>query len=183
MGIASVVLGVLAMILAVAGALLTVIPFLGALLSFAAPVAALIGIVLGGVALSRAKEESGETGLPIAGLIVSIIAFFPAIFVALTCGVCNSMCSASSLAPRDPNATPYYLDDGGYSNVSPGITPPVPPPDPTAPPPDPTAPADPNAPPADPNAAVPQVDPNAPVPQVDPSAPPPAFPPPPGANP
>lgn len=168
MGIASLVLGVLAVIFAFAGAFLTFIPFLGALLSFGSPILALVGAVLGGVAYSRAKEESAETGVPLAGLIVSIIAFFPGLFVALTCGVCNSMCTAGSMAPHpdgSPNA-PYWLVDGGNVVISPGITPPPVPPTPNPVP-------DPNAPP-DPTAAP---DPNAPPP--DPDAPPPAFPPPP----
>ncbi len=125
MGAASIVLGVLAVICAFAGAFLTWVPFLGAGLSFASPILALVGAVLGGVAYSRAKEESGETGVPLAGLIVSIIAFFPGLFVALTCGVCNSMCAAASVAPR-PDAAgldPYWYLDGGGVVVSPGITP------------------------------------------------------------
>ncbi|MBX3269455.1 MAG: hypothetical protein KF729_04305 [Sandaracinaceae bacterium] len=157
MGVASIVLGVLAAILAFAGAMLTWVPFLGALLSFLSPVLALVGAVLGGVALSRAKEEGGESGVPLAGLIVSIIAFFPALLVALTCGVCNSMCSAGTLAPRPDSTTSpaFWLVDGGVA--SPGISPPPVSPDPSFPLPPPT---------------------DEPDPSADPSAPPPAFPPP-----
>ncbi len=175
MGIASVILGVVSMICAVAGFILSWVPFVGGVLSFGSPVLALIGMVLGGVAMSRAKEEGANSGVATAGLIVSVVAFFPALLVALTCGLCNSLCSAASLQePRSTRQTqaPWYMD-GGNASISPGITP-VPPavrnvlPTPGAPPS-----ADPSADPsAEPSA---EPSPAARAPGI----PPPAFPPPP----
>jgi hypothetical protein len=150
MGIAAIVLGALALLCAVGGAFTTMVPGLGALLSFSGPVFALVGIVLGGVGISRGREEGSETGTAIAGLVLSIIAFFPAFFVAISCGVCNVMCTEDML--RGQRATPWITDSGVTL-----IVPSVPPPDPNVPP-DPIP---------------------SPDPPVDPTAPPPAFPPPP----
>ena len=186
MGIASIVLGVLSLLFAIGGFFASVVPGLGALLSFGSPVLALIGIVLGGVGLSRARNEGGETGVPMAGLILSVVAFFPGFFIAVTCGICNSMCTAAQMrGPHNSQGAPAWSIDGGLG-PSPGLGPvPV---DPNAVNPnavDPNAvnpnPVDPNA--VDPNAVNPNpVNPNPvnpnPVP-TDPNAPPPAFPPPP----
>ncbi|MEC7524582.1 MAG: hypothetical protein VYE22_32180 [Myxococcota bacterium] len=182
MGIASIALGVLALIFTFAGFLLTPIPFVGSLFSFGAPVCALIGIVLGGVSLSRARTDGSETGLPTAGLVVSVVAFFPAFFVALVCGVCNSVCSAASMAPRPPagQQQPWWMTDAGAAG-SPGLGP-----QPAAPPAQP--PAQGAAPPGQPPVGQPSVPSITPVdpapadPSVDPAAPPTdpgQFPPPP----
>ena len=175
MGIASIILGVLSMIFAVAGFLLSWVPALGALLSFGAPVLALIGIVLGGVGMSRAKEEGGETGVPMAGMIVSIVCFFPALLVALTCGVCNTMCTTAGLtSPRNHGSqgAPWTFD---ASAPSPGLgsqpAQPLGPPQPANPA-QPTQLPDPGVMPANPS-----------VPTAVPGQPPPAFPPPPPPDP
>lgn len=175
MGIASIILGVLSMIFAIAGFLLSWVPALGALLSFGAPVLALIGIVLGGVGMSRAKEEGSETGVPMAGMIVSIVCFFPALLVALTCGVCNTMCTTAGMSGsrnRGSQVSPWILDAGGSS---PGLGP-----QPAQPvlPPQPVQPAQPT--PFPDPAAMP---PNPSVPTPVPGQPPPAFPPPPAPDP
>lgn len=178
MGIASIILGVLSMIFAVAGFLLSWVPVLGALLSFGAPILALIGIVLGGVGMSRAKEEGSETGIPMAGLIVSIICFFPALLVALTCGVCNTVCTTASLnARRRPpiTGTPWYIDAG--SGASPGLGPQPVPPAPVPPPVQPQAPQPPQLP------APTLPDPAALNPNPIPGGPPPGFAPPPDQTP
>lgn len=67
MAIASMVLGILALLLSCC---VPYVPF----------VLALIGIILGGVAL--AKKTAGK-GMAIAGLVCSIIAFIPAILVVI----------------------------------------------------------------------------------------------------
>lgn len=156
MGIASIVLGILALLFALGGFLVSFVPVVGAypgvFLSFTAPVLALMGIVLGGVGISRAREEGTETGAATAGLIVSIIAFFPAFLVAMTCGVCNTMCASAAMQGGRHDPDPWWMVDAG-------ATPPMFPP-PTA-----------IDPPLDPDPSDPQA--------VDPGQPPPAFPPPP----
>lgn len=182
MGVASIVLGILALLFAMGGFLVSFIPvigsFPGVILSFGAPVLALMGIVVGGVGMSRAREEGTEAGSATAGLIVSIIAFFPAFLVAITCGVCNTMCASAALtAPHDQSGQqdPWWLYDAG-PGASPGLgaTPPGTTPPGTTPPaypppayPPPTA-IDPQVPP-DPTVVAP----------TQPGEPPPAFPPPP----
>ncbi|AKF09633.1 DUF4190 domain-containing protein [Sandaracinus amylolyticus] len=115
MGLGSILLGVFALIFMFGGFVLTFVPFLGTMLSFLAPVLAVAGIVLGGVALSRARENRQNEGLAIAGLVVNIVAFVPAMLVAVTCGLCNTVCTGIALTPSDPNATPWYQRDAGPS--------------------------------------------------------------------
>ena len=99
MGIGSITLGALSLLCALAGVVLSMVPFLGAMLAFLSPVLALMGIILGGVALSRARTDGESEGLAITGLVTSIIAFVPSLLVALTCGLCSScrLCSKSAL--------------------------------------------------------------------------------------
>lgn len=175
MGTGSIILGAFAFICMIAGALLSLVPFLGTMLSFLAPVLALAGIILGGVALSRAKAGAGESeGLAVGGLVTSIIAFIPSVLVALTCGLCNVCATGMYL---DPNFGTHDsgVHDGGHpltnpSYPTPGIAPmpsPVPTPTtPVAPPPTlvfppPTA-ASPSA--APPSAAPPSAAPLPPTP-------------------
>ncbi|MBZ0116049.1 MAG: hypothetical protein K8H88_03565 [Sandaracinaceae bacterium] len=174
MGIASLVLGVLSLIFAIGGFVATVVPGLGAVLSFSSPILALVGIVLGGVALSRARQEGGETGMAITGLVVSIVMLFPALFVAFFCGLCNTCVTAGALSP---NRTQPWIVDAGPSTWPAMPIDPNAPVDPSAV--DPNAPVDPSA--VDPNAPVDPsaVDPSDPGAPVDPDVPPPAFPPPP----
>lgn len=137
MGIGAIVLGVFAFICTIGGALLAWVPFLGTMLSFLAPVLALGGIILGGVALSRAKAGAGESeGLAIGGLVTSIVAFIPSVIVALTCGLCNTCATAMYL---DPSITAYdagHPEAGVLSNgsVSPPGMPSGPGPAPVPPP-------------------------------------------------
>lgn len=158
MGIASVVLGVLAAVSMIAGVFLSVVPIAGSVLSFLSPVLCLFGLVLGGMALSEAKRDGLPAGLATAGIAICGITFVPSVVVALTCGLCNACASAGMVTE------PPVID-------APGIAPPDPlgtkPPLPTAPMPLPDAPAEPEAP-------------AAPTPEARPEgAPPPAFPPPP----
>jgi len=79
-GIGSITLGALSFCCMVAGIFLVWVPFLGAMVGFLAPVLALFGIVLGGIALSRARDGGHENeSLAIGGLITSIVAFVPSI--------------------------------------------------------------------------------------------------------
>jgi len=90
MGPGSIVVGIVAFLFMIGGFLATPVPYLGSLLSFAAPILALAGIIMGGVAMSRAKQTGESSGAGVAGLIVNIIAFVLSLVVALTCGLCNA---------------------------------------------------------------------------------------------
>jgi hypothetical protein len=166
MGIASVVLGVLAMIFMIAGFFLTIVPVLGTVLGCGSPLLCLLGLVLGGVALSHAKRDGMPTGLPTAGIVLNAVVFFPAVLVGLTCGLCNA-CASASMVQNGGNPPTWTRTDGGVQMTW-GTQPqsPLPlGPAPGAPlPPSPTPP---------PSAA-----PVPPAPRPE-GAPPPAFPPPP----
>jgi hypothetical protein len=156
MGIGAIVLGVFAFVCMAGGALLAWVPFLGTMLSFLAPVLALAGIILGGVAYSRAKAGAGESeGLAIGGLVTSCIAFVPSVLVALTCGLCNTCATAAYL---DPSIGAY---DAGSSDagVIPNRSIPAPPPFPTGP---------------TPGLVPPPPPPSSPPTSVAPNAPPPS---------
>jgi hypothetical protein len=70
-----------------------VVPVWGAVVAFGAPVLALTGIVLGGLAMSEANRRGQPTGFAVAGVIMNLLAFVPAAVVAMTCGVCNAFMS------------------------------------------------------------------------------------------
>jgi len=92
MALASVLLSLLAVAFAVLGVFAVIVPVLGSVLSFAAPALALTGVVLGGVAISRAKQAGEQgSGLALTGVILNTLAFVPALLGALTCGVCSAV--------------------------------------------------------------------------------------------
>lgn len=98
MAIASIVLGMGAFLCMIVGFFTTGVPVVGALFSFGGPVLALAGIVTGGVAMSRSKQETGDSsGAAIAGLVVSIVGFVLSLIVALTCGLCNACLTSSTM--------------------------------------------------------------------------------------
>ena len=76
------------------GILFSVIPYLGAMLSFGSPLVALIAIIVGGLGLKQAKEQNASTGAATAGIIVGVVSLIPGIIVALTCGLCNAAVSS-----------------------------------------------------------------------------------------
>ena len=80
----SILLALLAVVATVLAIFTTVVPFLGFVVSFGAPSLALGGIVMGGVAMSRAAQTHQSTAGALTGLILSVIAFLPASLVALT---------------------------------------------------------------------------------------------------
>jgi hypothetical protein len=94
------------------GVLFTPVPGLGAVFSFGAPVLALVGIILGGRAVSRSKAvpaaaggapvpaPAESSGLALAAVIASALAFVPAVITALTCGACNALCAAGEVSTR-----------------------------------------------------------------------------------
>ena len=159
MAIASILLGIGAFIAMILGVVLTIMPYAGSVFSFGAVIMALAGIVLGGLAISRAKQDDSPTTAATVGLVISIISFVFSLLVALTCGLCNACMSAS---PQGFNSMhPVVLDGGGviWTNQPVNGGPAMPMmPEPTAVP----------SPPPSPAAA------DAPK-----DAPPPAFPPPP----
>lgn len=105
MAIASIVLGMGAFLCMIVGFFTTGVPVVGALFSFGGPVLALAGIVTGGVAMSRSKQETGDTsGAAIAGLVVSIVGFFLSLIVALTCGLCNACLTSSTMNGNGQNS-------------------------------------------------------------------------------
>ncbi len=122
MGVGSIIVGIAAFLFMFGGFLTSVIPFLGTLLSFGAPMLALAGIVMGGLALSRAKRDGEPTGAPTAGLILNIVALIPALVVALTCGLCNACISAGVMNPQQGRGQPWIID-GGASPFGPGTSP------------------------------------------------------------
>jgi len=111
----SIVLGVLSLACVALGVLFTPVPLMGAAFSFGAPALAIAGIVVGGIAMSRAKRSvalaapqglpnagpsapaqapnPGSSGVALTGVIVSALALLPALLTALTCGVCNAVFS------------------------------------------------------------------------------------------
>jgi hypothetical protein len=88
------------------GVLFTPVPGVGAAFAFTAPLLALAGIILGGRAVTQSKAAapmgggtavgpSGQaSGLALAAVIASALAFVPAVITALTCGACNALCAS-----------------------------------------------------------------------------------------
>jgi hypothetical protein len=75
------------------------VPVLGFVFAFGAPVVALAAVVFGGVALSQARKEEQESAAGLAGVILGVVTFVPALVVAMTCGACNACMTAGVLAP------------------------------------------------------------------------------------
>ena len=118
MGVGSIIVGIAAFLFMFGGFLTSVIPFLGTLLSFGAPLLAIAGIILGGLALSRAKRDGEPTGAPTAGLILNIIALIPALVIALTCGLCNACITAGAMNPQTQQDQ-WWLDGGAGNPFAP----------------------------------------------------------------
>ncbi|MDD9935612.1 MAG: hypothetical protein OXT09_18520, partial [Myxococcales bacterium] len=119
----SILLGLLALVSTGLGVLTTPVPVLGALFSFGAPTLALVGVVVGGVAISRGKREGRATDGATAGAIISGLAFIPALVTALTCGVCNALCSAGEVQTR---GFQYQVGQGARPDGGVALPPPPP---------------------------------------------------------
>jgi hypothetical protein len=174
MGVASSILAILAFVFLLGGMLTSLVPYVGSVLSFGAPLLALFGIVLGGVGMSRAKQHGDSDTFATLGLTLNVIAFLFGLVFALTCGLCNACISQSAqqnarwnLGPTPgstgstgtwptPTPMPTLPTPTGPS----GFSPPPLVPTPVLPDPNATTPADPNAtaPNADPTAAIPTAD-------------------------
>lgn len=88
---ASFLLALAAGALTLVGLVAAVIPGWGAVIAFAAPTCALVGLILGGLALSRAKREGKSQDLAVVASVLNGLALFPALMVAMTCGVCSAL--------------------------------------------------------------------------------------------
>ena len=128
----SIVLAVLAVVSTVAGVLATPVPVAGTVFSWAAPGLALTGVILGGMDLSRRKREGKGGDAALVGVVLSVLAFFPAVATALTCGMCNALWTASPVQvrrdirfnvrdPRSLQAVPGA--DGGTGTMPPPFAP------------------------------------------------------------
>jgi hypothetical protein len=93
MAAGSLVLALVSFVCIVFGVLLSAVPGLGAVFAFGAPALAIAGIVLGGKAMSRPKQQGAVSGVGQAGVIASTIALVPALITAMTCGVCSAFCA------------------------------------------------------------------------------------------
>lgn len=91
MAAVSVLLAFVAFVSLGLGLVFTPVPIWGAVFSFGAPVVALVGIVVSGLAMSAAQKRGQPSGFALAGVIMNVLAFLPALVVALTCGVCNAL--------------------------------------------------------------------------------------------
>lgn len=171
MGLASLFTAIGAFLLMIGGALLAIVPILGVTMSWSAPLVALVAVVLGGIAMSRAKRDGEPAGVAVAGLTLGIVVFLLGLLLAVTCGLCGALVSNAYLngdLDRSRNGRNgmhmrVSLPDGGMMEI-----------DPFAAPPSPAQPPPPSGTPVDPSAAP------EPTPEAPPSAaPPPAMPPPP----
>lgn len=158
----SILLALVAGVLTFLGFLTAIVPVVGTVLAFSAPVAALVGLTLGGLAWSRAREERKPVDAAVIGTVMNVFALVPALLVAFTCGVCNAMVSSGPVkVQRQFQVGTWTLSDAGVLDTAPPFPPaqipqvdggtPLPPPDPGALPP-PPLPAGPQAPPPSPSA-------------------------------
>jgi hypothetical protein len=165
MAIVSILLSVVALICTAVGFFTTPIPVLGTVFSFGAAAIALGGIILGGRAITRAKQAGQPSDTGRIAVVLNVIALVPALLVALTCGVCNALFSTGNVqVQRDFQwgMAPSMFGDAGI---------PLPPPlrQPAQPPGDPE-PAQP-APGPGPASPVPPASPQEPVSPQQPASP------------
>jgi hypothetical protein len=167
MALVSILLSVVALLCTAIGFFTTPIPVLGTLFSFGAAALAILGVVLGGRAVSAAKRQGTTNDTARIGVVLNALALVPALLVALTCGVCNALFSSGNvqlqrdfqfnMGAGDPDAGPNAL-----------------PPPQHAPPAEPGAPPTPDQPPGTP--AQPGTPPPGAPPQQPSSLPPPPLP-------
>jgi hypothetical protein len=100
MAVGSIVLAALSFVSIGLGVLATPVPVIGAIFAFGAPTLALAGVITGGMAMSRAKRAGESHDLALAGVVACALLFVPALITALTCGVCNALCSTGQFETR-----------------------------------------------------------------------------------
>jgi hypothetical protein len=126
MALVSILMAVLAFVCTLIGFVTTPIPVLGLVFSFGAAAIALGGAMLGGRAISKAKRANLPTDAARIAVVLNVIAFVPALLVALTCGVCNAVVSTGNVRSQrsfdlnfNPRGAPGFAPDAG-----PGALPP-----------------------------------------------------------
>lgn len=157
MGPASAILGMASMLFMVGGAVTTLVPVVGSLFSFGAPILALFGLVLGGVAMSRAQRQGEPSTFATIGLVLNAIGFLMGLVFAMTCGLCNACMSQAqddmqsqwNLGPTPGSA---WSQGCPTPPCGPGVAPSTTPPSAPTPPVAPIAPAPPLVAPAAPVA-------------------------------
>jgi pyruvate/2-oxoglutarate dehydrogenase complex dihydrolipoamide acyltransferase (E2) component len=97
MALVSILLSVIALLCTAIGFFTTPIPVLGTVFSFGAAAIAIGGIVLGGRAITRAKQQGRPNDTARIGVVLNVIALVPALLVALTCGLCNALFSTGNV--------------------------------------------------------------------------------------
>lgn len=153
MAVVSVLLAFVAFVGTAFGLVFTLMPIWGSVFSFGAPVLALIGIVVGGLAMSAANKRGQSSGFALSAVVMNVLAFLPALVVAMTCGLCNAcvttqggpqrhmrmlrspslppVADAGTVAPPPPfpvGALPNASRDAGSGSPPPPIVPDMPPP-------------------------------------------------------
>jgi hypothetical protein len=163
----SIVLAVASLLCIGAGVLTTPIPVVGTLFSFGAPALGLLGVILGGMDISRARKQGQSRDAALAGVILSALCFLPALATSLTCGVCNALWTSGPIQVRrdirfdvrnNPGPNVHFADGGtsvlppppfapGFGRADAGVAPVQPgQPKPSAPLPPPPLPAGPRVP-------------------------------------
>jgi hypothetical protein len=97
MALVSILLSVVALLCTAVGFFTTPIPVVGTLFSFGAAATAIVGIVLGGRAITAAKQLGRPSDTGRIGVVLNALALVPALLVALTCGVCNALFSSGNV--------------------------------------------------------------------------------------
>lgn len=123
MAIVSILLAVVAFVCTLVGFLTTPIPVLGVVFSFGAAAIALGGMLLGGRAISAAKQRGMPNDSGRIAVVLNVLAFVPALLVAITCGVCNAVMSTGNMhLQRDLN---FNIGPGMFGDAGvPGLPPP-----------------------------------------------------------
>jgi hypothetical protein len=128
----SIVLAVLAVVCTGAGVLTTPVPVVGTVFSIAAPALALLGVILGGMDVSRRKRAGQAGDAALVGVVLSALAFFPALATTVTCGVCNALWSSTPIQVRRDvrfdvrqggKPSNLHFADGGVPSLPPPFAP------------------------------------------------------------
>lgn len=114
MGIVSILLFAFAVLFLGIGLITIWLPVVGSLFAFGSPALALLGVILGGAAMSKAKRMGLESGTGLVGVILNTLVFFPSLLVAFTCGVCNACVSSAVLDPANVGKWDVVLKPGPF---------------------------------------------------------------------
>ena len=97
MGVASLILGIFAVILC----WIPVVNWLGIILG-------VVGIILGAIGISKAKKNGQGKGTAVAGLVLSIVATAIAAIAWMACSACGACGAASELIDAADYASNFY---------------------------------------------------------------------------